>query len=217
MRVLAIGAHPDDIELGCGATLARHAMYGDEVTHIVMTKGNVKEQGHTRRIEATAGAEIMGSNLVWAGMTDGQLQPDAVHKFVEQYVEALRPDVVYFHAPEDSHLDHKAVAQGCLSAARYVPTLMMYESPSTLTFPASIYVDVEATIDAKCEAIKAHASQVGGRSRVNPDAIRAKARAYGFDARVEYAEAFLSPRALFDPHSEALNRTSKLNLNLLAS
>lgn len=205
MRVLAIGAHPDDVELGCGATLARHAMYGDEVTHIVMTRGNVKEQGDIRLEEARKGAAIMGSQLIWAGLSDGELSPDKVHKTVEPFVDQLRPDVVYFHAPEDSHMDHKSVAQGCLSACRYVPTLLLYEAPSTLSFHAAIYVDVESTIDAKCKAIAAHSSQVGGRSRVNPEAIRAKARAYGFDARIEYAEAFLSPRALFDPHSEAIS------------
>ena len=72
MKVLAIGAHPDDVELGCGGALARHVAAGDEVTMLVMTPGEMGPQGLTSRVrEQEAAAAVLGVHLIWGPFSDG--------------------------------------------------------------------------------------------------------------------------------------------------
>lgn len=202
MRVLAVGAHPDDLEIGCGGALARHAQFGDEVLAVVMTTGTVKSCGELRVAESLAAAKIMGTKLIFGNATDGEVTELEVNKFLEQIVQEFEPDVIYTHGSQDSHSDHRAVAAGTLAAGRYTSTILQFESPSALNFQPDIYVDISGIVDIKIDALECHASQLGGRSRVNSESARAKARAYGYDARLEYAEAFVSPRTVWDPHHD---------------
>lgn len=208
MRVLAVGAHPDDIEIGCGGSLARHARYGDTVLAVVMTRGTVKAGADTRTDESRAAARVIGYDLLFADLVDGDVDEHDVNEFLEGVVAEFAPDVIYTHGSQDSHRDHRAVAAGTLAAGRYTNTILQFESPSALNFSPDIFIDIEATVDDKIGAIECHASQLGGRSRVNGDSLRAKARAYGYDARLEYAEAFVTPRTVWDPHHDLAHPTA---------
>ncbi len=74
MKVLAVGAHPDDVELGCGATLLRHAARGDEITILVMSSGDLGSiEGMSRRGEQDEAARRIGATLLWAGYDDGNV------------------------------------------------------------------------------------------------------------------------------------------------
>ena len=76
MNVVAVGAHPDDVELGCGATLLRHVARGDEVTILVMTTGQRGlVEGMSRPKEQQAAAAMLGVELCWGGFDDGAI-PD---------------------------------------------------------------------------------------------------------------------------------------------
>ncbi len=201
--VLAVGAHPDDIELGCGATLLAHSAAGDMVTMLVMTGGengpgdNAAVVG--RRAEQEQAARILGADLLWGGLRDCSLTADAATvAVVEEAIQATEADLVYVHASDDSHQDHRATAAATLSAARRLPRVLHYQSPSTLTFSPTTFVDVTAYLSGKLAALGAHASQVELSAMVEPDAVVASARHWGAQARIGYAEAFSPTRMVID-------------------
>jgi LmbE family N-acetylglucosaminyl deacetylase len=200
-RVLAIGAHPDDIELGCGATLLAHTAAGDPVTMLVLTGGEAGP-GATpdqRATEAAAAATTLGATLRWGGLPDCTLTPGAATiTVIETALAATDADLVYVHAPEDSHQDHRAAAAATLSAARRLPRVLHYQSPSTLTFTPTVFTDVTAHLSGKLAALACHASQVSASAMVEPDAVVASARHWGATARIGYAEAFTPTRLVLD-------------------
>ncbi len=202
-RVLAIGAHPDDIELGCGATLLAHRAAGDLVTMLVMTGGENgpvgSGSGSSRRHEQERAATILGAQLRWGGLLDCALTVDfATISIVELAIEETQAELVYVHAPDDSHQDHRAVTAAALSAARRLSRVMHYQSPSTLSFTPTVFVDVTAELSGKLAALGAHAAQVEQSAMVDPDAVVASARHWGAQARIGYAEAFAPTRMVFD-------------------
>lgn len=202
-NVLAVGAHPDDIELGCGATLLAHSAAGDAVTMLVVTGGENgpgdDAQVDGRRAEQQRAARTLGAQLRWGGLRDCTVTPDAATvALVERTLQETGADVVYVHAPDDSHQDHRAVAGATLAAARRMSRVLHYQSPSTLTFSPTVYVDVTAHLSGKLAALGAHASQVELSAMVEPDAVVASARHWGAQARIGYAEAFAPTRMVFD-------------------
>jgi len=202
-RVLAVGAHPDDIELGCGATLLAHSAAGDAVTMLVMTGGENGPGDDTvvigRRAEQEQAARTLGARLLWGGLRDCTLTPDATTvAVVERALQLTDAEIVYVHAPDDSHQDHRATAAAALSAARRLSRVLHYQSPSTLTFSPTTFVDVTAHLSGKLAALGAHASQVEMSAMVEPDAVVASARHWGAQARIGYAEAFAPTRMVLD-------------------
>jgi LmbE family N-acetylglucosaminyl deacetylase len=200
MRVLAVGAHPDDIELGCGGALARHAAAGDEITMLVMTVGERGPQGTTSRVrEQEAAARVLGAHIVWGGFEDGSIPPgrDTVD-IVDAVAQRTGAEVMYTHAPNDSHQDHVAVSTASLSSARRLGRVLYYQAPSTTSFDPTVFIDVEATISAKLAALRAHWSQVVDCEMVDLEAVQAGCRFWGQRARVRYAEAFETPRFVWE-------------------
>ena len=203
LSVLAIGAHPDDIELGCGGALLAHVAAGDRVTMLVVTGGEngpgEGTRGAGRHEEQERAAQMIGARLVWGGLRDCEVTPGAATvRVIEQVIESTRADLVYVHAPEDSHQDHRAVAAATLGAARRLSRVLHYQSPSTLTFTPTVYVDVTAYLSGKVAALSAHASQVEMSAMVEPDAVVASARHWGSQARIGNAEAFQPTRLVLD-------------------
>ncbi|GAA0810064.1 PIG-L deacetylase family protein [Spirilliplanes yamanashiensis] len=198
--VLAIGAHPDDIELGCAGTLAAHRAAGDAVTMLVLTGGqNGPGTDAERRAETEAAARALDCLLVWGRLADCAMQPDtATIALIESVLESVDADVVYVHAPDDSHQDHRAAAAATLSAARHSSRVLHYRSPSTVRFEPTVYVDISAHLPRKLAALACHRSQVEGSAMVEPDVVAASARHFGAQARVRYAEAFAPARFVWD-------------------
>jgi LmbE family N-acetylglucosaminyl deacetylase len=196
--VLAIGAHPDDIELGCGGTLARHVSAGDRVSMLIVTKGEVGPGDTARRIaEQERACTVLGvAELIWGDLPDCEVslhELRLVH-LIEDAIRATRADVVYTHNINDSHQDHRAVALNTMGAARHVSNVLSYDAPSSLNFAPHLYVDVSDTIDKKVEALLCHASQVEASEMVSTDKVRNSAGYRGHEARVMQAEAFMAAR-----------------------
>jgi LmbE family N-acetylglucosaminyl deacetylase len=192
VRVLAIGAHPDDIELGCGATLLAHRAAGDTITLLVMTTGEQGPQDAQSRVsEQEEAAAFLGASLLWGGFEDG-LVPDGHRaiRAIEKAAAAAQPDVVYTHAPRDTHQDHRATAAATLAAARRAPRILCYESPTSIEFVSGFYVDVAGLVEAKLDLIRCHMSQVLKNGLVDLEAVEAQARFRGFTGRVRQAESF---------------------------
>ncbi len=198
--VLAIGAHPDDIELGCGGTLAAHRAAGDAVTMLVITGGqNGPGPVGFRRAEAEAAARNLDCLLRWGPLEDCAVAPDAATvAVIEAAIRDTDADVVYVHAPDDSHQDHRAVAAAAISAARHSRRILHYRSPSTTRFEPSVFVDISAYLNRKIDALACHHSQVENSAMVDPEVVAASARHFGAQARVRYAEAFVPARFVWD-------------------
>jgi LmbE family N-acetylglucosaminyl deacetylase len=200
VNVLAIGAHPDDIELGCGGTLLAHARRGDRVTLLVMTTGERGPQAsRPRMVEQEDAARLLGAELMWGGFEDGAV-PDgrAAVDLIQDVVRQMGNDIVYTHCPRDTHQDHRATGVATLAACRRSQRVLMYEAPTTCGFRPTVYVDVQGLIDKKVDLIRAHVSQVLKNGLVDLEALEAQARYRGFQSRIRYAEAFEAERFLWE-------------------
>ena len=124
---------------------------GDEITILVMTGG---ERGvydvRSCRNEQQCAALLAGATLVWGGYKDGAVPqgPDAI-SVVDRVVDKYGAEVLYTHAPGDSHQDHRATSSICLAAARRVPTVLYYETPSTIDFVPTVFIDLEDLMERK--------------------------------------------------------------------
>ena len=180
LHLLAIAAHPDDAELGCSGTLAKHIALGHKVGIVDLTQGELGTRGSAeiRMQEATAAAEVLGlharENLK---LRDGRFQTDGEDQLaVIRAVRKYRPDIVITNAPEDRHPDHgraaRLVADACFYAGlnRIVTTLEGAEQsawrPKNLfhfvqsqSLPVDFVVDITEYWDLKLRSIKAYRSQ----------------------------------------------------------
>jgi len=213
VKILAVGAHPDDIELGCGGALLMHAARGDEITMLVMTSGEEGPQNERSRMaEQHDAAAMLGGTLLWGGFPDGAIPNDrSAVNIVQDAMVTSGAELVYCHTPQDTHQDHRAASSAVLSASRRASRVLMYESPTSVTFEPTIFIDIGMFVEAKLDLLRAHVSQVLKNGLVDLEAVEAQARYYGFRARVRYAEAFASERFLWElpvgaivPHSSTL-------------
>ena len=177
---------------------------------LVMTPGEHGPQGLTSRVrEQEDAAAIIGARLVWGHCEDGSIPVgrEAV-SLIDAVVRQVRADVIYAHAPDDTHQDHVATSAAALSAGRRLERVLFYQSPSTTSFDPTVFVDVEATLSGKLAALRAHWSQVMQCSMVDLEEIEVGARYWGSRAKVCYAEAFESPRFVWDICAPAARETS---------
>jgi LmbE family N-acetylglucosaminyl deacetylase len=194
MRVLAFGAHPDDIEIGMGGTVAKHSSAGDQVTMVITTVPNNRE---VRRLEAERAAAVLGAELKILDIPPARLSHsrDIVKKF-DRVLQTVCPDVIYTHWNSDSHQDHNAVSMATITASRENRcAVIMYEQtiPGGIVpwgFRAQSYVDVTSTMPMKMESIAMHKSQVRANGDLWVQGVRGRAMYRGYQMNVEYAEAF---------------------------
>lgn len=202
MNVLAIGAHFDDVELGCGGTLARHVQAGDSVYVYVATKsgyGNPNAEtvrsNEVALAEGRAAMDILGvTGLVCGDFNTFEVEfADPLNIAILRIVEERKIDRVYTHWIDDVHHDHQAVAKATLHTCRHVPNVLMYRSnwyDSGASFLANFYVDISDYWGVKEKAIVAHASEVNRSDRKWISYFRNEAENAGLRVGVRYAEAF---------------------------
>ena len=133
MRVIAIGVHPDDIEFGMGATLAKHISFGHDVLVIFLTDGERDNDGNyiksdERRNESIKALEIFGYkndvqflNLPKVSVNQSLIRP------IEREINQFKPDRIYSHSRNDRHQDHRKCSHAVLSAARYINEILLFE------------------------------------------------------------------------------------------
>ena len=202
MKVLAIGAHPDDIEVGCAGTLMKYSKYGHEIFLLIMTEGHKGGDAKLRREEQYKAAEVLKpKEVMWAGYKDTELSPnmnELVHD-IEIVLNKIKPDFIFANYGDDTHQDHRALCRAIVSATRYVRNVLFYETPTTHDFSPTIFVNIRETIEEKYSMLLAHQSQamktnIEGLSIV--DIAKSTAIFRGIQGRVQYAEAFI-PLRLF--------------------
>ena len=202
MKILAIGAHPDDIETGCAGTLAKYAQSGHEVHLLVMTEGGMGGESAIRKKEQTRSTKVLRPcKLTWGGYKDTLLSPhmnQMVYE-IEDVLKKTAPDLTFVHYVEDTHQDHRALAEATITATRYIRNVLFFEGPTTQNFSPSVFVDIKKTMDVKLAAILAHRSQVQKTNIEGlsiSDIVRSTAVFRGIQGRVQLAEGFI-PLRLF--------------------
>ncbi|GAA4346203.1 PIG-L deacetylase family protein [Angustibacter luteus] len=191
-RVLAVGAHPDDIEMGCGGTLAMHAASGAQVTMLVLTTGQAGPGEVSRRTkEAQDAADKLGARLIIGGLPDGGVTAGyETVQHIEAVIREVDPTIIYTHSEHDSHQDHRATAAATIAAGRQSPTIIHYQSPSSRAFDPCLFIDIEDFLSTKVAALACHVSQVVESSMVDLDQQGINAEYWGRLARCRYAEPF---------------------------
>jgi len=202
MNILAIGAHFDDVELGCGGALARHAHQGDSVYVFVATVSGFSNQyNQTVRTnesalqEAQQAMAILGvKELICGNFKTLEVEfVDALNIEILKIVQEKQIDQVYAHWAGDIHHDHQAVAKASLHSCRHVPRLLMYRSNwyhSTLEFRGNFYVDITQWREIKEQAIRAHVTEVDRTGEKWISFFRNEAENAGQRIGVKYAEVF---------------------------
>ncbi|MEW6429153.1 MAG: PIG-L deacetylase family protein, partial [Thermodesulfobacteriota bacterium] len=142
MNILAIGAHPDDIEIGCGGTLIKYRQQGHSIFTLVMTDGSAGGDNELRRSEQMASHGIIGvSKTFWGGYKDTQLPMDkGVITILEEVIAQTEPQFIFVNYLKDTHQDHRNLAKATVSATRYVKNVLFYEVPTTHDFSPSVFV-----------------------------------------------------------------------------
>ena len=160
-KVLAIGPHPDDIELGCFWTMARMKAEGYDVNFLVLTNGSWGTTGKDRKKEAEEAAALIWVTPFIENLTDRYISEwyDTV-KVIEKYIKEINPDMIFIPSRHDTHQDHRAVHHAAIVAWRLVNHIYVYQSPSsTIDFRPTYYVDITDFMDLKISAVKFHSSQ----------------------------------------------------------
>jgi LmbE family N-acetylglucosaminyl deacetylase len=202
MKVLAIGAHPDDIEVGCAGTLVKYANSGHDIYLLVMTEGHMGGEGTIRKKEQAKSAKVLKPReLIWGGYKDTLLEPhmnQMVHD-IETVLKKIVPDFIFVQYEEDTHQDHRALAKATISATRYIRNVLFFEGPTTQNFSPTVFVDIQETLEAKIAMLRAHRSQLQKTNIEGlaiTDVVRSTAVFRGIQGRVQFAEAFV-PLRLF--------------------
>ena len=192
-KILAIGPHPDDIELGCFGTMAKYTQQGHEVNFLVLTKGECGTVDGNRGTEAKKSADLINAILHMEDLPDRFLSegPETI-TIIEKYLEKIQPDRVFIPSPTDTHQDHRAAFNACMVACRTVKEIYAYETPSTSrNFTPNFFVDITEHIDLKLKAVKIHSSQ-GGKGYMADRAVKGLAEYRAFDILLNdrYVEGF---------------------------
>lgn len=163
MNILAIGAHPDDIELGCGGMLLKLARAGHNVFLYVITKGGKSGEPQQRAMEVVESAKFIGAKGAWVDdLEDTNLKVGSqLINHLEYFINKADADIIFTHAPDDYHHDHRAVSECTLEAARNSQNVLAYEIPVTKKFTPQVYYDISEVIDDKIKLIELFYSQRG--------------------------------------------------------
>jgi len=197
--VLAIGAHPDDLEIACGGTLAKLAANGHHVKALVMSDGRVGGDASVRGEEALRGAATLGfTDIDLCHLPDtllGEFDMEMITA-IESAIKEHQPNLLLTHSEHDHHQDHQAVHEATLRAARFHPSILCFESPSaTRAFNPSFFVDIADHLSIKMQAIAQHEDQLG-KPYMTGDRIRSLASFRGAQAKRTAAEGFEPIRLL---------------------
>ncbi|WP_168120483.1 PIG-L deacetylase family protein [Paenibacillus sp. HB172176] len=236
MRILAIGAHPDDIELQCGGTLALYARQGHAVYMAVSTNGDKGNHdveparlAELRKAEFEASCAELGATPIWMGFEDEYLVNDlsARLKFVD-VIRSVDPDLVITHDPNDYHPDHRYTNQLVwdaitlagvhhvkteYAATKRQVTLYYMDNLGGINFQPAEFVDISEVIDIKKQALAKHESQTRiFRELLNIDlldVVETIGKFRGYQAGCAYGEGFRKVEAWYRGVTKRLLPESK--------
>ena len=205
MKIMAIAAHLDDIEIAAGGTLAKAVETGHLVKVLIMSKsgytnkeGNIQRSDDTAIKEGTKALETLGIKdieILNFPTKDIPFCSDVVTA-IDVRMSSFNPDMIFTHHPFDTHQAHEGVSKATIAAARRKNTVFFYEpiTPSGRSyapFKPQLYVDIEATLDRKIASLKCHTSEYnkfGAEDWI--EGVRSRCGFRGYEIGKKYAEAF---------------------------
>lgn len=213
MKMLVIGAHPDDEVYGCGATIARLSKEGHEIYVLIVSEGSTAQYEDKsiitkKREEAEEVKSILGiKEYIFGDFPDMKLDTVPhieLNKFISEAVSRVKPEWIFTHSHLDLNKDHRVVYHSTMVAARpqvdYVKRILCYEVPSTTElgeepFKPEVFIDVSDYLQKKSDAVNAYKTELRefphGRSI---EAVEALAKYRGYTSNCRYAEAFTVAR-----------------------
>ncbi|MBC8358491.1 MAG: PIG-L family deacetylase [Candidatus Aminicenantes bacterium] len=203
MNILALGAHPDDIEYGCGGTFLKFARRGENIYFMVLTKGEFGGDSEVRVKEQEEAKKLLGvKKIFWGGYVDTELPNERIIiTRIDEVIEEVKPDEVYVNYIDDIHQDHRTLAECTLAATRYVKRVFFYEDYTSNNFEPDVFVDIEDVLEEKQKLIQVYSSQVSKAYPTKLDmveSVKATANFRGFQGKIKYAEGFKAFRFLRD-------------------
>lgn len=218
MNVLAIGCHPDDLEIGCGGTLAKYASLGHKVFMCHIANGNMghvviepEELAPIRDKEAKAAAAVIGAEAI--SLNVGDIEVDStncktLHELV-LVIKETKPDFIITHNADDYMTDHMEASRLAFNASfasslphmvrqaerheKIVPIFYM-DTLAGIGFIPTEYVDISDFIEIKLKALDCHESQIRWMRDHDKidfiDFVRTCSKYRGLQASVPYAEGF---------------------------
>lgn len=197
-RILAIGAHPDDIELGCGGALAVAGKSNVELHAAVMSSCKdeaPRNQPDLRVNEFLKACTVTGAKPYVYALPNRELPEHRLEimAILESLQEKVRPDLVFLPFLEDPHQDHSTVANAAVRTFRRDETLLQYEvlRYGSHSFTPSIFIDITQALEAKLGALRCYESQVRARAYFDEESFRSLARTRGAQSGCAYAEGFV--------------------------
>ena len=194
MNVLAVGSHPDDIELGCGATLLKHLQRKDNVFVLILTNGNAGNHP-PNYLECLNSLKFLGVpeiNIFFGHFEDGLLLDNKeTVSLIERILIDKKIDRVYTHDFHDRHQDHRNCSKAVSSAGRIIKEIFLYEGPSTETeFEPHYYISfTKKEMKKKIKALESYQSQIK-KGIVDLEWVESLAKVNGLRNKAPYAEAF---------------------------
>jgi LmbE family N-acetylglucosaminyl deacetylase len=199
--ILAIGAHPDDIEIGCAGTLLSFSKLGANIYFIIASLGEqckVKDSHNLslsdiRKKESSSAAKIIGvKEITYLMLPDTFIEHNGeTVNNIEEIINLIKPDLIFTHTLEDKHQDHKNLGYATISASRRIKSnILHYETPSTAqSFKPVVYSDITHNINKKVKILKLFSTQ-NEKIFLDNEAIVGLARYRGYTSGSKYAEAF---------------------------
>ncbi len=206
MRILAIGAHFDDLELSTGGTIAKFIKEGHEVFVNIVTAsdytsydGTILRDKYESEIEGINGLKKLGIkefkiNCLGFKTKEVPFSVELIER-IDRSIDAIKPDLIITHHPyAESHQDHINVAKSTMAASRKCGAIWTFEPiyPSKLSsvpFRPQKYIDISDTLSIKIESLKEHITQ-WKKYPYWEDLVTSLARVRGVEIRVKYAETF---------------------------
>jgi len=194
MNILVVGSHPDDAELGCGGTIAKHLEKGDEVLILIMTNGERGDHSNNREecYSSLTGLGIKENNIIFANFRDANLVDNyETISYIEEIINKFKINRVYTHHFSDRHQDHRNCSRSVSSAARKIPELYLFQGPSTsVYFEPHVFIEISETqLMKKMNSLRFYKSQIN-KGIIDLDWIKSIASVNGMGMKGKYAEAF---------------------------
>jgi len=219
MNILAIGAHPDDLEIVCFGTLAKYVQRGDKVFVCHISNGNLghaqippSELSDIRFDEAQNAADIIGANHISLGVDDQYVDSNDEEQVLKlvRVIREVQPDFIITHSDVDYHRDHMETyklvfrATCCASLAHYdtqtsdkvapICPLYMMDTLANAGFEPTEYVDISSTIDLKLKALSCHKTQIKWMKEHDKidftEFVKNCSEIRGYQCGVSFAEGF---------------------------
>lgn len=197
-RILSLGAHPDDVELGCGGALAVAGTAGVELHSAVMSNcadESPKERKTLRIDEFLRACDVLKAKPHTFDVPNRELPEHRgeIMRVLEGLQDQVRPDLVFIPYRGDPHQDHATVAEAAVRTFRRNETILEYEilRYGSHSFTPSLFVDITNALDTKLRSLRCYESQAKARAYFDEQSFRSLARTRGAQSGYEYAEGFV--------------------------